>query len=221
MPELDTFVKDARDKGLDDDIIRKALLSEGWDSSLVTAALTGVAVPKPATEQEAAHGSHPKRPSLSPLMAAMHHILLWFFTGSSEGSCQLSYQSSTFFAAGFHYNLACMFITRHITDRNSQSVIREYARNNFRPFNNSDRFRIVQRFVQFICHDTCVLQTVKVVVRKLHAARRVIHAANRKAWALNPFVNSHTIGNPFCQRRLTSANVTDKFNHLAATKQRT
>lgn len=83
MPELDTFVKDARDKGLDDDIIRKALLSEGWDSSLVTAALTGVTVPKPATEQEAAHGSHPKRPSLSPLMAAMHHILLWFFTGSS------------------------------------------------------------------------------------------------------------------------------------------
>ncbi|MDX2776568.1 hypothetical protein PV379_04350 [Streptomyces caniscabiei] len=82
MPELETFVKDARDKGLDDDTIRKALLTEGWDPSLVTAALTGVAVPKPATEQ-AAHNAHQKRPSLSPLMAAIHHILLWFFTGSS------------------------------------------------------------------------------------------------------------------------------------------
>jgi hypothetical protein len=82
MPELETFVKDARDKGLDDDTIRKALLSEGWDSSLVTAALTGVTVPKPTTDQ-AAHNAHPKRPSLSPLMAAIHHILLWFFTGSS------------------------------------------------------------------------------------------------------------------------------------------
>ena len=82
MPELETFVKDARDKGLDDDTIRKALLTEGWDPSLVTAALTGVTVPKPTTDQ-AAHNAHPKRPSLSPLMAAIHHILLWFFTGSS------------------------------------------------------------------------------------------------------------------------------------------
>lgn len=82
MPELETFVKDARDKGLDDDAIRKALLAEGWDPSLVTAALTGVTVPKPAADQAAPNG-HPKRPSLSPLMTAIHHILLWFFTGSS------------------------------------------------------------------------------------------------------------------------------------------
>lgn len=83
MPELEPFIKDARGKGLDDSAIRKALLAEGWDPSLVTAALTGVEVPKPATGQTAKEATHPKHPSLSPLMAALHHILLWFFIGSS------------------------------------------------------------------------------------------------------------------------------------------
>lgn len=82
MQELDTFIRDARTKGLSDDDIRKALASQDWDSAVINAALLGVDVPKAPKAAKSAQNDD-KRPSVSHLMAALHHILLWFFTGSS------------------------------------------------------------------------------------------------------------------------------------------
>ncbi|QQG51046.1 MAG: hypothetical protein HZB75_00860 [Candidatus Saccharibacteria bacterium] len=85
MPELQTFVSQAREKGLSDDQIRSALTAQGWDTAVAEAALLGLEVPKGSGDQQAIAQSHPQgsRPSLSPMMAALHHVLLWFFVGSS------------------------------------------------------------------------------------------------------------------------------------------
>lgn len=83
MQELDTFIHDARKKGLSDDDIRKALASQDWDAAMINAALLGVDVPKAPKTSKAATQSTGAHPSVSQLMAALHHILLWFFTGSS------------------------------------------------------------------------------------------------------------------------------------------
>ncbi|HJP80862.1 MAG TPA: hypothetical protein VJ841_00495 [Candidatus Saccharimonadales bacterium] len=87
MAEIKSFIADARSKGLSDEEIRSALIAQDWDPAVVNAELVGISVPKPssatqpsARTQAVATDHHP---SLSPLMAAIHHILLWFFIGSS------------------------------------------------------------------------------------------------------------------------------------------
>ena len=83
MNEIDTFIKEARNKGLSDEEMRAALEANGWSNEEITLALSDLSVP---TKQAAASEPVPqvgKPASLSPLMAALHHILLWFFTASS------------------------------------------------------------------------------------------------------------------------------------------
>jgi hypothetical protein len=80
MPETYSFVEEARKKGLSDDAIRDALRAKGWDVALIEPALLGLEVPAAPSEQPAAHVPST---SLSPLMAAMQHVLLWFFVASS------------------------------------------------------------------------------------------------------------------------------------------
>lgn len=84
MTDLKPFIEQARAKGLGDDQIREALKSQGWDESIITMGLTGLDVPKPEnTSSLPAPSDHAKHPSISPLVAALHHVLLWFFVGSS------------------------------------------------------------------------------------------------------------------------------------------
>lgn len=90
MEKLTAFVTQAREKGLSDESIRKNLELEGWEKEKIDTALIGLEVPKPDTPTEApltkpvAADNKPASPfSLSPLMAALHHIILWFFVGSS------------------------------------------------------------------------------------------------------------------------------------------
>ena len=82
MADIDTFIKDARKKGLDDETIRQALAEQKWDKNLIELKLAGLTAPTPsnASADPKKHNGHT---SLSPLMSALHHILLWFFTGSS------------------------------------------------------------------------------------------------------------------------------------------
>lgn len=77
--ELSKFVEQARKKGLSDTQIREALTAQGWDKATIETTLAGLEVPKPSQNQPAASS----KKTLSPLMAALHHVLLWFFTGSS------------------------------------------------------------------------------------------------------------------------------------------
>ncbi len=88
MQEIDTFIKEAKEKGLDDATIRKALETNGWDTAQIDLALSGIVVPKPQDGTNSAPNTpvttpHTTHPSLSPLMAALHHVILWFFTASS------------------------------------------------------------------------------------------------------------------------------------------
>lgn len=80
MPETHSFVEEARKKGLSDDAIRDALRAKGWDAALIEPALLGLDVPTASIDQPS---QHPTGASLSPLMAAMQHVLLWFFVASS------------------------------------------------------------------------------------------------------------------------------------------
>jgi hypothetical protein len=82
MADIKTFITEARGKGLSDDQIRQALKAEGWDSAVIEVGLTGLEIP--AADEVNEPASKPSdRPSLHPLMAALHHVLLWFFTASS------------------------------------------------------------------------------------------------------------------------------------------
>jgi uncharacterized Zn-binding protein involved in type VI secretion len=85
MNEINTFIQQAREKKLDDATIRKSLEAEGWDTASINLALSGLEVPKPTTPAMTPNATtgHPSHPTLSPLMAAIHHVILWFFTGSS------------------------------------------------------------------------------------------------------------------------------------------
>jgi len=82
MVDITTFITEARTKGLDDAKIKNALSDGGWSEAVIDAALLGLTVPQmnPANSSETLHT---KQPSLSHLMAALQHVLLWFFTGSS------------------------------------------------------------------------------------------------------------------------------------------
>lgn len=84
MTEIETFIKQAREKGLDDDAIRKGLEAQGWDKAAIDIALLGLTIPSPPTTGLAPSPTPAnEQQSLSPLMAAIHHVILWFFTGSS------------------------------------------------------------------------------------------------------------------------------------------
>lgn len=82
MIEITTFIAEARAKGLDDPQIKNALSDSGWSEAVINAALLGLTVPQvnPVSSSEIPHA---KQPTLSHLMAALQHVLLWFFTGSS------------------------------------------------------------------------------------------------------------------------------------------
>jgi hypothetical protein len=82
MTQINTFVHEAKEKGLSDQAIRKALQTQGWDQSLIDTALLGLEVPEAPKETPSSHPAT-QQSSLSPLMAAMQHVLLWFFTASS------------------------------------------------------------------------------------------------------------------------------------------
>ncbi len=82
MADIKTFITEARSKGLSDDQIRQALKAEGWDTAVIEVGLTGLEMPAAETASKPAEKSS-DRPSLHPLMAALHHVLLWFFTASS------------------------------------------------------------------------------------------------------------------------------------------
>lgn len=82
MPEIQSFVEEARKKGLSDDAIRDALRAKGWDAALIEPAILGLDVPAAPSEQQPSRQHAPTK-SLSPLMAALQHVLLWFFVASS------------------------------------------------------------------------------------------------------------------------------------------
>lgn len=90
MDEIKTFIDQARTKGLDDETIRKSLETKGWDKAAIDMALLGLEAPAPkqteATPIATAAtppANTPAHHSLSHLMAALHHVILWFFTASS------------------------------------------------------------------------------------------------------------------------------------------
>jgi|GEM_PF-2506021 len=83
MTEIETFVTQAREKNLSDDAIRNTLETKGWSKQDIDFALSGLSAPEKHPELEAPKAPVGTSQSLSPLMAALHHILLWFFTGSS------------------------------------------------------------------------------------------------------------------------------------------
>lgn len=80
MNDIDIFVSQAREKGLDDATIRKGLEAKGWDKAVIDLALAGLQAPESnkAITEHKTHGG-----TLSPLMAALHHVILWFFSVSS------------------------------------------------------------------------------------------------------------------------------------------
>lgn len=107
MNDLKRTIGTARGKGMDDAAIQNLLVKAGWDADVAAAALQGIFVPKPpsgvADGQPAAPAAAPAStgvpslglvpapvpapehhadtaPRLSALEAALHHVLLWFFT---------------------------------------------------------------------------------------------------------------------------------------------
>lgn len=85
MADLKSFIEQARAKGVTDEHIRQALAEQGWNDARIDIALAGLEVPVAETSgvDPKQPPSHTKQQSLSPLLAALHHVLLWFFTGSS------------------------------------------------------------------------------------------------------------------------------------------
>lgn len=83
MSGIERFVAQAREKGLDDDAIQRGLEAKGWDKAAINIALLDLEIPSPpgATAQTPVASTQPQ--SLSPLMAAIHHVILWFFSVSS------------------------------------------------------------------------------------------------------------------------------------------
>jgi hypothetical protein len=89
MDKIQSFITQAREKGLEDTSIRESLTAQGWDKAAIDIALVGLDVPKPEMSVPAptkASAEPPHAPSLNPLMAALHHVILWFFIGSSSVS---------------------------------------------------------------------------------------------------------------------------------------
>lgn len=80
MSEINTFIEAARKKNLNDATIRAALVAEGWNDTVITAALAGLDVPKSSASKDTPQQSHS---NLSPLLSALQHLFLWFFVGAS------------------------------------------------------------------------------------------------------------------------------------------
>ncbi|HEU5122052.1 MAG TPA: hypothetical protein VFT59_04350, partial [Candidatus Saccharimonadales bacterium] len=89
MQEIKAFIDQARQKGLDDETIRKSLEVKGWDMASVNLALAGLEAPAPVAAKQSSKAAAPTiestadTPSLSHPMAALLHVILWFFTASS------------------------------------------------------------------------------------------------------------------------------------------
>ncbi len=102
MEGMESFIAEARAKGVSDEKIRKLLLKNGWDEMHVDVALLGIEVPKaPDTSKTALAGATRLTPdtsnadagqpagstagnrSISALQASLHHVLLWVFTATS------------------------------------------------------------------------------------------------------------------------------------------
>lgn len=88
---MNDFVAEARQKGMSDDEIMHLLVANGWSEVQARAKVSGLTVPPPppingsvampAANQMPTHG---KRPSIGALEAALQHVLLWLFTGTSS-----------------------------------------------------------------------------------------------------------------------------------------
>lgn len=87
MTAINDFITNARAHNIDDETIRQTLASQGWEPQVVTFALLGMEVPTPDAVQSntpaAITVDSPEHPSLHPLLAALHHVLLWFFVIAS------------------------------------------------------------------------------------------------------------------------------------------
>lgn len=77
MASLDSYVSKAREKGISDKRIKQTLQDEGWDDNEINQAMADLSVPKPPSKTAAIH-------STGHLQSALHHVLLWFFLGSSS-----------------------------------------------------------------------------------------------------------------------------------------
>lgn len=84
MNDLKQFVDDAKAKGLGEEKIRELLVGGGWSQSQIDAALLGIEVPKAPDSNLSASTSRVVRAAVHPLEAALQHILLWVFTGTSS-----------------------------------------------------------------------------------------------------------------------------------------
>lgn len=89
MAQLKEFIAHARQNNLSDEEIRDTLLTQGWSSADITLALASIEVPVSRSvsdshkETTTSIDSVQTPPSLHPLLAALHHVLLWFFVGAS------------------------------------------------------------------------------------------------------------------------------------------
>lgn len=87
MTAINDFITTARANNIDDDTIRQTLEAQGWDAQVIKFALLGMDIPAPVVATPASvptiSASQPQQPSLHPLLAALHHVLLWFFVVSS------------------------------------------------------------------------------------------------------------------------------------------
>jgi len=83
MTAISDFITQARNSGISDDVTRQALEAQGWDKGTIDFAMSGISVPSPETNTDLTPQpqvmAQPKTPSLSPLMSALQHVLLWFF----------------------------------------------------------------------------------------------------------------------------------------------
>lgn len=93
--QLREFIARAKEQNIDIDTIRRTLRNKGWSETAIDAALLGdLEVPiAPAGEQSLVDTSSLKQPqtrerpavhSTGPLFSALHHVLLWFFVGSTS-----------------------------------------------------------------------------------------------------------------------------------------
>lgn len=89
MAELDEYISEARAKGMTDARIRKSLESEGWDKESIDEGLSGLSIPKPPSKSDGKKHHSEGNGSTGPLQSALHHVLLWFFLGSSSISIGL------------------------------------------------------------------------------------------------------------------------------------
>jgi hypothetical protein len=87
MDSLHNFIHQARQKNLTDEQIRQLLHDSGWHETQIVAGLAGLTVPAPqypeVSQVAAVTTKAPRLHDLNALEAALHHILLWLFTGTT------------------------------------------------------------------------------------------------------------------------------------------